>query len=226
MVKCERYPDERCYLDGVLTSNNMVYMMDCINVGRLEEASCFLEVCNTGDLSRVIAYYGFVELGCGSYSTVIQIPGESAAIKINHNCDDKWWLYAGYAKEVGDANPMLPKVYELHYNQHVDMGIARVEKLTKAGINTVEGMWNVVNALGKDLERGTATKRGIRNNALNYLRSMFDIERKGHYSPINLAKIVIWLTGHIKGDDSVDCDFHGANWMLRGNQLVLNDPIA
>lgn len=213
-------------LDGSLTSKNMVHMMDCIKVGRLEEASQLIEVCNVGDLSRVIRYYGFTELGRGAYSTVFQIPGDDTVIKLNHCNMDNWWIYANYAKEVGSANPMLPKIHEIHVNGD-GMMIARVEKLESANLSRVSGMWKVINAIDGDLKRGVVTKRGLRNNALKYLNSMFDIDRKGHYSPINLAKIVIWLTGHIKSEYSeIGCDFHAANWMLRGNQLVLNDPIS
>lgn len=215
------------YVDGVLTSCRMVHMLDCIKAGQLEAAHQLMDTCNVGDLSRMLKVYGFKELGMGSYSVVFQIPGENTVIKLNHCERDKWWVYAEHAKEIGNANPMLPKVYELYSNPETGMTIARVEKLTSANISIVTGMYKVVNALGGDLRKETLTKRGLRNNALKYLRSWFDIDRKYAYSQINLAKIVIWLTGHIKSDYSdIGCDFHGANWMLRGNQLVLNDPIA
>lgn len=218
---------ETCQFLGNLTSVKMIHLMDCIKVGRLEEATNFLDVCNTGDLTRVLNGYGFDILGVGSYSVVFQVPGEETVIKMNHYMWDKWALYAKYAKETGNINPMLPKVYELHTNPENDMVIARVEKLTPAGISNCTGMYNVIKAVNGDVRRGRSTKRGLRNNTLNYLRVMFDIDPKGHYSRINLAKIVIWLTGHIMEEYSdIGADFHAANWMLRGNQLVLNDPIA
>ena len=214
-------------IDGVRRPARLVTLIDTIKSGDLAKASTLLDTFWADDVADMVSYMGCRLLGQGAYSTVFLVPGEDTAIKMNHNPDDKWPIYAKYAKETGNINPMVPKIHELHTNHENGMVIARIEKLDSARITKSIGMWNVIKALHKDIQSGRLTKRGIRNNTLGYMKNKFDIDAKGHYSPINLAKIVIWLTKHIM-DDTNDsyADFHSGNWMLRGKELVLTDPIS
>lgn len=212
---------------GVLRPVCLLHMFDLIKYGYLAEAALLLDDFWADDVTAFVQEYGFELLGCGAYSTVFSIPGTPTVIKMNHASGDSWPVYAEYSMGLGDINPMLPRIYEIHKNLDNNMVIAVVERLEPARITKSIGMWNVIKAIHRDMQRGKVTKRGLRNSALSYMRIMFDIDAKGHYSPINLAKIVIWLTGKIMEDYStIDADFHSGNWMMRGKQLVLNDPIC
>lgn len=204
----------------------LMRLMQLIGDGDLLTASTELRRYWSDDVQRAVIEAGFNLLGQGSFSTVFHIPGEDTVIKINHSPDDQWSIYAKYARLNAQINPMLPKVYELYENPENGMVVARVEKLEAIDYVKSVGMRDVVVCLSGDMRHSQMTKRGVRNKTLKYLRDKFDFGYKGSYSSINLAKIVVWMTQTINTNPEVRVDCHWANWMLRGHELVLNDPLA
>lgn len=213
-------------VDGRSIPNDLIDMLKLIANGDLAKAAESIRVYWSSEVERAINYLGFKMLGQGSFSTVFHIPGSDDVIKMNHNPDDHWVKYAKYARINAAINPMLPKVFELHQHPDNGMVIARMEKLDAIDYVRTIGMRDVVVSLSGDLKHGQMSKRGIRNKTLKYLHDKFDFGYTGSYSAINLAKIVVWMTNTIKANPDVRVDCHYANWMLRGRELVLNDPLA
>lgn len=201
-------------------------MIQLIMAGDLAGASKLIKPVRRYQLATKLLDYGCIMFGHGEYSIVFQVPGQDTVIKLNHARCDQWVHYAQYAKSKHSVNPMLPVIHEFYQNAENGMGIARCEVLEKVWIEESWGMGNVVRALSSDLRRFKLSKRGIRNKTINYMQKWFDLGYKGDYSRFNLAKIVIWIAELRNRDFDVQADFHGGNWMKRGNELVLIDPIA
>jgi hypothetical protein len=158
-------------------------------------------------------------LGSGAYSVVFRWKGE--AIKVTHDPNDKWSVYARYAMENWQSNPMLPKIYELHESH--GWCIARMELLEDACIEHSVGMFDVVQAVRSPVFGLMNLTRKRKHERIGfYLKKWFDLRWVGGYSHTHLADIVIWMAG--KGS-KVNIDCHGKNWMQRNMQLVLTDPI-
>lgn len=164
---------------------------------------------------------GATLLGQGSFSIVFQVPGIDGVVKMTHDRTDKWSIYAKYAMEHHETNPMLPKVFELY--EHNGWCVARMELLHNAGIEHSIGMLNVVKAVRSPIFGLSCMTRKRKHDRIGvYLNKWFDLRWCGGYSRTHLADIVIWLAG--KGS-KVNIDCHGKNWMQRNMQLVLTDPI-
>lgn len=202
-------------------------LVNFIKLGDLESASKLLDgPIWREDLEAILHHFGFIILGEGAYSIVCQLPGDATVIKINYANYDPWVIYAKYCRLNHARNPMLPVINELYVNPDSEMGIARMEKLSFAEINRSCGMAKLVRVLSADIQKLELTKRGLRDRTLKYLKSMFDFGYKGSYSRINLAKIVVWMANVRNEHFGVEADCHLNNWMVRGNELVLIDPIA
>lgn len=165
---------------------------------------------------------GATVLGKGCYSIAFTVPGIDGAIKLTHNNRDRWPIYARYAMENHESNPMLPKVYSLF--EVNGWCVARMELLTDADINHSVGMYDVVKAVRSPVFSVMNLTRKRKMERIEfYLKKWFDLRWIGGYSRSHLADIVIWLAGT---GSKVTIDCHGKNWMQRNTQLVLTDPIC
>jgi hypothetical protein len=168
---------------------------------------------------------GLTVIGEGFYSLVIRNPTMPGVIKINKRPDDPWHHYARYSMDHSD-NPMVPKVYELFQNESGTKAVAWMEELSRAKIETSIGMHKVVSAVGSpEFSKTYPDAKTAKKKIKDYLTKWFAIDYGGSYNDGDLARIVSWMaevskTGHFCSD----C--HPNNWMLRGDQLVLIDPLC
>ena len=172
-------------------------------------------------LERQLIEAGVTVLGMGAFSICFTLPGIDHAIKLTHNKRDRWSIYAKYAMENHESNPMLPKVYGIF--EHDGWCVSRMELLQDAYIDLSVGMQDVVKAVRSPVfsVMNLTRKRKIERIEF-YLKKWFALNWFGNYSRKHLADIVVWLAGT---GSKVTIDCHGKNWMQRKSQLVLTDPI-
>lgn len=201
-------------------------ILELVEFGHLEAASKILhEALNLceDDWEQAIKDFGFRYLGAGAYSIVFQIPGRIDVVKVNYNSYDVWWKYVDFVKQTSQ-NPMVPRIWD--YHSHEGMMICRMELLQPLPYDTwVEGMVTTVKAVKSDIKVGGLTKRGLRDRIIKTLKTNLSFTGSVVYSPSMLAPIVKWMADVVDGN-TVLVDCHAKNWMMRGNQIVLTDPIS
>lgn len=213
-------------------------VLDMIGHGRLETAVHLLDPaigfvddldCDDllDDLITLVKTRGWEFLGSGAYSLVFQIPGDPSAYKINYRKHDPMALYARYAIENSKSNPMLPVIYAAHFSDGYQ--VIRMELLKSANVTKSVGLSMYTRRLQTLRNEGNLSYRDVRRKIVNFIRTEFDFVASGIYDRSDLAKIVWWISGILGKSDletEPHADFHGNNWMLRGNQLVVTDPLG
>jgi hypothetical protein len=160
----------------------------------------------------LLKHYGFEYLDNGHFSTVFK--RDNAVVKIGHHeiCQDGGRLYAKWLYQYQPVNPTFPRVYTyLESPGELVWWIAEMERLAPVpsnfGILTDPHHLRLVTAMKAILLGDEYPKDEI--------LTVPEFE-----ASIQAAGII-----HARWPD-VCADLHHANWMLRGEQPVLTDPIS
>lgn len=148
-------------------------------------------------LIRRLINRGYSLLGSGCYSAVFEGQDKTRAIKIGSTLADPWLIYAEQVQSLD--NPLFPRIYSLHTFEYEDYYVAITERLTCVGDNWgPDAEWM---RLSREIRDCSSTEPCVREagKLLNSLLHNIDYAR---------------------------LDLHKGNIMKRGNQLVLNDPLA
>jgi hypothetical protein len=148
-------------------------------------------------LIRRLVDRGYSLLGSGCYSAVFEGKNKKQAIKIGSTLADPWLIYAEQIQKLD--NPLFPRIYSLHCFEYEDYYVAITERLQVLGEDYgPDSSWM---NLAREIRDCTSTEPLVRQagQLLNSLLHTIDYAR---------------------------LDLHHGNIMLRGDQLVLNDPLA
>lgn len=147
-------------------------------------------------LINLLIKRGYKILGAGCYSIVFKSKLSDSVIKIGSTLADPWLIYAETVQSIN--NPHFPKVYNIHQFEHLDYYVARVERLKPIGMNFTDTQYrSFIDEMLNNRPSSEASRQAVR--ILNQLLSRMDY-----------AKL----------------DLHLENIMLRGETLVLSDPLA
>lgn len=151
-----------------------------------------------------------VELGHGANGVVLQHRECREAVVKLFDMGDGYLAFATYAK--ANPSPVFPKVYETGSNIKGTIGVCVLEKLDRtAWAASREGDIEIPGSPWRDL---ATSLRGV---------------WRGDKPRAKAAEYQFWpqlLEMAQFFGDSVGYDLHGANWMMRGQQLVLTDPFC
>lgn len=194
--------------------------MDLVEAARLNSG-----VINASELANCARDAGLTVIGEGFYSLVVRNPTMPGVIKINKLIGDPWSHYARYSMDQTD-NPMVPKIHKFFANESGTKFVAWMEELSKAKIEQSIGMHMVVSAVGNpEFSRTYPDDRMAKRKIKDFLTKWFALDYRGRYNDGDLARIVVWMAETIKTYGFCS-DCHPGNWMIRGDQLVLIDPLC
>jgi hypothetical protein len=150
---------------------------------------------------------GFVRLGDGFYSTVLNKPGSNRVVKVCGSLDG-WSDYAVWAAEEGYAGNLAPKVYSLHVLPY-SYGYFYVAVMERLAVK--------VHDLLAPHDAITAYQSIIENSV-----------RFSDNAPEPWGEFVRKFSQRFPGiGNGITHDLHDGNFMLRiDGSLVLTDPIV
>ncbi len=151
---------------------------------------------------------GFVKLGGGCFSNVYAKPGSDRVIKVSYNkAPDGWPEYVIWAAENGWAGTLAPIVYSFR-------------KFTGS-----EGAFYVA-----VIERLTCTLRAANDEKLEERRYnlAYNLDSWSGGTRINDPFEAQFCAEFIAFKRTMQCtlDGHDDNWMIKGERLVLTDPLS
>jgi len=148
---------------------------------------------------------GFKVLGRGHFSTVYGKEGYSRVIKVTHY-EDNWIDYALWAAKRGWAGKFAPQVYSFRKHTN-EFRVSVVERLDRTL---------------RDLERSHAFRLVgdlvMHADQDNLMANLFLEELE--------PGLPAFLGDFKKAFGCGRRDFHDGNWMVRGQKLVLTDPVC
>lgn len=148
------------------------------------------------------------KLGSGGFSFVYEgIDNLVYKISISNEHEDAWLLYARISKKT--KNPLFPVIHQL--SVYGDDYCCKMEKLNKVKVHLKDGLLKTIS------------------------NSILVNDLAGSINMINTIGIVYYdnyvnwsakLTKIINNNDHLFFDFHKNNIMLRGENLVITDPLS
>lgn len=148
-------------------------------------------------LIRRLINRGYKLLGSGCYSAVFEGRDKTRAIKIGSTLADPWLIYAEQIQSLD--NPLFPRIYSLHCFEYEDYYVAVTERLQ---------------VLEDDYDANSS-----------WMRLSREIRDCSSSEPI-VRQAGQLLNSLLRTIDYARLDLHHGNIMRRGDQLVLNDPLA
>lgn len=172
-----------------------------------------------GSLQRLLTGQGYKLLGYGAGGAAFAKLGDSNIIKVG-KLTDSWWDWANWCqKQNFDCVPKIKSVRK--YNEQVYMVV--MEKLSPVKSNFVS------NPIWKSYCAWMTVKTGDDTYKEMYLRKVADdeIEKLSLEFEQNHVCLVEVLKQILDKFSEHALDLYGPeNFMLRGNTLVINDPIS
>lgn len=158
-------------------------------------------------------------IGSGSYGEVYADKGSDVVYKIGDAGDNDGYL--AFIKVLGTQkkhNPFLPKIYGVRFirgksGDHTF--VVAMERLT----SLERGMGNVCDWFEDELNGGYS----LSYNA-NHVEKVLGV-KKTMPKPLKEALSVLRKARN-SGGYNVDWDLHSGNFMMRGKQIVVTDPLA
>ena len=174
---------------------------------------------------------GNAVLGIGCYSAVMEKrTNHSEVIKISNNTFDPWLHY--YEKVIQqlafEGNPCVPRIHSFYIDHQNDYYIATMERLESDNYNDY---YEYVREYIVDENRGTFMKFMAENPRVfpypvamirlcDEIRKWTDAITEGDCDDIRET----WDWDEIH--HAVKLDLHSANFMFRGEQMVITDPYS
>jgi hypothetical protein len=160
---------------------------------------------------------GFRLIGSGAFSWVMAKPGSDKVVKVCRNLD-AWPEYVTWATRCGFAGKYAPRVYSFHMVDGRDdqFYVAVVERLD-ATVSTLawEPNGRAISQLRTDIAlfiQGDDAKGAVLASTRPELVA-FALAFRVFYRRTMSAR-------------SIGLDLHGGNWMLKGDRIVLTDPVC
>lgn len=171
---------------------------------------------------------GWTQLGRGAYSTVLSKKGTDQVIKIGRR-RDAWPEYVAWAKEAGYAGTFAPNVHAMKLYGDGSWYVARMDKLDGT-ISDLQWKREKAKLISNNRYEISAILSG-RNKLLpeqrtsDILDERLDMVRADFIDEKfpGLIKFAKDFHARFKEDD---IDDHLANWMMKGDQVVLTDPLT
>lgn len=161
-----------------------------------------------GTYSKGLRNHGFDHLGGGAYGSVYGKLGKDRVIKVlRRPSEDGWFDYVKWANENGYGGSFAPKLfsYKYHKGHGKDDGyaVAVMERLASSRENPKHNIMR------------TMANYAVDNNP--FAKDVLEQAQPG------FGKFLEEMRSHF---GRASYDLHGGNFMVRGDQLVLTDPIA
>ena len=159
----------------------------------------------------------------GLYSCAYSSEETPFVVKIGGMCDTGYLAYLQVMHELEIQNPYLPRILDVHYFVHEEdtpesmyksYFVVRMEKLTKGNY---QDAWCDYN--GTDFENECRFIRYLAGDKLSLVSNEEQIADA--VAVLQLAK-----ERAQQKKEAVAFDLHCGNFMLRGEQLVITDPLA
>lgn len=135
--------------------------------------------------------------GEGLYSSVYAMPVPNLVLKVGRSLTDGWLAYAAWCMTHPDPEPWMPRIHTLHVDVNAREVYAVMERLEPIEHRNAPDVVSSVRMI-RDGSRPTTV-------AIDILRAVAD--------GMGLS-------------DNEWVDAHDHNWMMRGDELVLTDPLA
>lgn len=158
---------------------------------------------------------GFKKIGAGCYASVYGAPGADHVYKVGDLHDNEGYL--AYLKVVhrNGKNPFFPRIHALQYVTGRDMDgdvfvvkMERLKPLTNREVYAMDDIAGVMVDL-QDTQSKLDTIHGL---------GMIRVDRTFREAIIAIARAARRNFSHL--------DLHGGNFMRRGSQLVITDPLS
>ena len=173
-------------------------------------------------LNMVLAQLGKrgKRIGSGSYGEVYGAPNNDVVYKIGDATDNAGYLaFINTLEKQKTHNPFFPKIYgvrylkkEHHWREQIYFVVA-MEKLKRLSSKHMP----VVRFFNAELENDDDAYD------LDQANKLLGVKR---VVPEPLKKAITVLKTASKNGYEVDWDLHEGNFMLRGNQIVVTDPLS
>ena len=167
---------------------------------------------------------GFVTLGAGAFSTVLGKPGYSRVIKVGRGQPDGWVDYVMWADKAGYAGSFAPKVFSLkiYWDDRVSGPNGWSGRPIERDTFYVATMERLGDTVAKRWSKPEYTLYQRMCDAIYgredaRIRNAIEASYPGGYAFIKAFKDAALSDAY---------DMHDGNWMMRGDQLVLTDPLA
>ena len=172
-----------------------------------------------------IQQHGFKRLGTGTFANVYEKPGYPWVFKLFKDDDPYIWYYK-YCR-ANQNNPHVPRIKGNLIKISDDTFCVRMEKLTPYPETPeykklYDHIRYALYQLLDDAYSGVIDPLGWQPNEKEIIRRQEALHFLKHTYP-QLYKVLVDLANH--GTDW-DLDLHDNNLMLRGNTIVITDPIA
>lgn len=174
---------------------------------------------------RFLEKRGLVRLGSGYFSRVYAHPSSNKVIKVlNSPGTDGWVDYVKWANENGFGGTFAPKLYSYKHHKDGCFAVAVMERLDK----TLHNLSLTSNRSLSLSEKTTKDKVTFLRSALSHginenndvAMAIADILQPGY------RKFIDAFREKFGRGSGYGYDMHSGNWMLRGNDLVMSDPLS
>lgn len=169
---------------------------------------------SSNGITQALKQYGYGPVGGGAFGKVYQKEGQSTVLKVFLASDTGYLKFLKFCSQYGPSKH-LPKFYGrlLNLEKYVGYPVMaiRMEKLSYVshpGIS--DAMWRVINAI-----------QSLWGMSLDYFQEEYE-----DLAGPELIAVIYALERGIRGDQVDRLDLHGANYMLRGQDVVIIDPYA
>jgi hypothetical protein len=198
--------------------------------------------------SKLLQSKGYKTLGSGYYATVLGKPETPHVLKLLDSTDKGYLEYVALAMAV--ENPHFPKFRGKPFRVTREYYAVRLERLTPINDNVCKKYgfkynYQLLRILGSITESAKRGNQGnLSDNDFLEMEFLFDddtgySDSENHVSPNELARLkyenfkethpelvnaCILIGKHV--DSSRSIDIHGGNVMMRGDTLVITDPVC
>lgn len=169
---------------------------------------------SSNGITQALKQYGYGPVGGGAFGKVYQKEGQSTVLKVFLASDTGYLKFLKFCSQYGPSKH-LPKFYGrlLNLEKYVGYPVMaiRMEKLTQVshpGIS--DSMWRVIDSI-----------QSLWGQPLEYFQ-----EELVSYAGPELVAVIYALERKIRNDETDRLDLHGANYMMRGQDVVIIDPYA
>lgn len=169
---------------------------------------------------------GFQLLGAGAFSSVLGKPGSNRVIKVGRSPPEGWIDYVMWADAAGYAGSFAPKVYSIKVHEDTFIGPRQMWE-------QADQSWYVAVMERLDCTLSNDRRETGRDVTRKVMREMSNIINGGFGGQPDRAALHTHCPGAEAFADalrasqlSMGWDLHDGNWMLRGDAIVLTDPIS
>ena len=163
------------------------------------------------DFTKIMKQNGFHHLGTGSFGVVFEKEGYPWAFKV-FKADPAYLKFFNFARK-NQRNPHLPKVKGGLIKINNDTFAVRIEKLREMTNQEWNTYYNIIGTF-QDIIADERTSEELEPDELALYKKYYDLYE------------LIYIFWNSPSFSSYTLDFHQGNFMMRGNTLVISDPLV